>query len=390
MPMFIGRLSPSTIAVGAIETIRGVGFFLPQLLVAHHAQRRPHRMPLYLAAAGTRAACLLVLGAALFSADLVQEPTRLLVVVFVVWSVFCLSVGTAQVPYTDVFARVIPSGQRSRVLGGRGLVGGLLGVGAGLVVRHHLSTSGATAPSYAAIFLAGGVAFALSAAAFARIPEPTAPRTAPPAPLGTFLVENVRALRSDRRLRFFLVSQLLDTVALTALPFYAAQVSRTGALPDADVGLLMAAHTLGAVGLNPLWGWWGDRRGKLALLRVLAPLAVVSPVLAIALGPFSAVPLWATRGAYLTIFFLNGACASGRIVGDLGYLMEISPDDRRAEYSSYVNTWLAPVRLLPLLVAFAEPWISLSGIFALAAVAAGGRMVSLSWLGQLERRIGAA
>ena len=390
MPMFVARLSPSTVAVGAIETIRGVGFFLPQLLVAHHAQRRQRRMPLYLAAAGTRAACLLVLGAVLFSGDLVQEPTRLLAVVLLVWSVFCVSVGAAQVPYTDVFARVIPSGQRSRVLGGRGLVGGLLGVGAGLAVRHHLSVSGAAAPSYAAIFLAGGLAFALSAAAFARIPEPIAPRTTPPAPLGTFLVENLRALRSDRRLRLFLVSQLLDAAALTALPFYAVQVSRTGALPDADVGLLVAAHTLGAVGVNPLWGWWGDRRGKLALLRVVAPLALVSPVLAIGLGSLSTAPLWVTRGAYLAIFFLNGACASGRVVGDLGYLMEISPDDRRAEYSGYVNTWLAPVRLLPLLVAFAEPWISLGGIFALAALAAGGRMVSLAWLGHLERRTGAA
>jgi len=177
---------------------------------------------------------------------------------------------------------------------------------------------------------------------------------------------------------------VLDAVALTALPFYVVQVSRTAALPDADVGLLLAAHTVGAVGVNPLWGWWGDHHGKLALLRAAAPLALMSPVVAIALVWLPGLPSWATRGVYLAIFFLNGACASGRVVGDLGYLMEISPDDRRAEYSGYLNTWLAPIRLLPILVAFLEPWISLAGIFALAAVAAAARIASLSLLRRVD------
>jgi len=383
MPVFIARLTASTVAVGALETIRGVGFFLPQFLVAHAAQRRRYRMPLYLAAAGVRAACLLVLAAAVLSGELVQRSALLLPLVFVLWSMFCLAVGAAQVPYTDVVARVIPSGQRSRLLGGRGLVGGILGVAAGFAVRHHLSGSGATVSSYGVIFVAAALAFALSAVAFGLITEPAAPRTAAPAPLGAFLADNANTLRRDRRLRLFLFSQILDTVALTALPFYAAQVSRTAALPEADVGLLVAAHTLGAVGLNPLWGWWGDRQGKLALLRLVAPLALLSPLAAIALALYT-LPLAVTRGAYLAIFFLNGACASGRVVGDLGYLMEISPDDRRAEYSGYLNTWLAPVRLLPVLVAFAEPWISLTGIFGLAAVAALGRLLSLSTLQHLD------
>jgi MFS family permease len=384
MPMFVGRLSSSTVAVGAIETIRGVGFFLPQLLMAHRARRTRYRKPLYLVAGGTRALCLLLLGLALFPEVLVHKPDLLLALVFLLWSVFCLSVGAAQVPYTDIFARVVPSSQRSRLLGGRGLIGGLLGVGAGFAIRYQLSATGGTATAFAGVFLAGALAFGLSTAVFALITEPPGPDPRSPERLRAFLADNLATLRRDRRFRIFLLSQVLDTIALTALPFYVVQVSRTAALPDADVGLLVVANTVGAVGVNPVWGWWGDRHGKLALLRAVAPLALISPLAAIGLGPLPPLPLWATRSVYVAVFFLNGACASGRIVGDLGYLMEISPDDRRAEYSGYLNTWLAPIRLLPVVVAFLEPWISLAGIFALAAVAAAARIVSLAQLHRVE------
>ena len=46
--------------------------------------------------------------------------------------------------------------------------------------------------------------------------------------------------------------------------------------------------------------------------------------------------------------------------------------------------WLAPIRLLPVVVAFLEPWISLAGIFALAAVAAAARIVSLAQLHRVD------
>ena len=388
MPLVVGRLSPSPVAVGALETIRGIGFFLPQLVVAHHARRTPYRKPLYLLAGATRAISLFALGLALFWETLLHRPDILLAVVFLLWSAFCVSVGAAQVPYTDVFARVVPARQRSRLLGGRGLVGGLLGVAAGFTVRHRLSATGGTVASFGGILIAGAVVFAASTAAFALVREPPAPGQHSPERFRTFLADNLLTLRRDRRFRIFLLSQVLDTIALAALPFYIVQVSRTASLPDADVGFLLAANTVGAVGLNPLWGWWGDRHGKLALLRLVAPLALIAPLAAIALGLLPPPPdVWMTRGVYLAIFFVNGACTSGRIVGDLGYLMEISPDHRRPEYSGYLNTWLAPIRLLPVVVAFLEPWISLVGIFYLAALAAAGRIASLGVLRRIEAGI---
>ena len=54
----------------------------------------------------------------------------------------------------------------------------------------------------------------------------------------------------------------------------------------------------------------------------------------------------------------------------IGYLMEISPDDRRPAYSGYFNALVAPAALLPLAGAAIVEATSLTGVFAVSLVAA--------------------
>ena len=57
-------------------------------------------------------------------------------------------------------------------------------------------------------------------------------------------------------------------------------------------------------------------------------------------------------------------------IGYLGYLMEISPDDRRPAYSGYFNALASPAALLPLAGAAIVDAISLEAVFVVAALAA--------------------
>jgi MFS family permease len=63
-----------------------------------------------------------------------------------------------------------------------------------------------------------------------------------------------------------------------ALPFYILQATEAGASAS-DVPILLAAQTVGALVSNPLWGWWGDARGKRSLLEILAAGGAVAPLL---------------------------------------------------------------------------------------------------------------
>ena len=87
--------------------------------------------------------------------------------------------------------------------------------------------------------------------------------------------------------------------------------------------------------------------------------------------------------AFALLFFVLGALVNGTTIGYLGYLMEISPNDRRPAYSAYFNALASPAALLPLLGAAIVAALSLEILFAIAVIAA---MVQLGLLCRLDRR----
>ena len=84
------------------------------------------------------------------------------------------------------------------------------------------------------------------------------------------------------------------------------------------------------------------------------------------------------------LFFVLGAMVTGMTIGYLGYLMEISPDDRRPAYSAYFNALASPAALLPLVGAAIVTQFSLMVLFALALVAAALQLVTIRALAREE------
>ncbi|MEE9157237.1 MAG: hypothetical protein V3U60_02460, partial [Gammaproteobacteria bacterium] len=73
---------------------------------------------------------------------------------------------------------------------------------------------------------------------------------------------------------------------------------------------------------------------------------------------------------FAVVFLLLGALGNGITIAMLGYLMEISPDDRRPAYSGYFNALVAPAALLPLAGAVIIEESSISGVFIVSLAAA--------------------
>ena len=163
-----------------------------------------------------------------------------------------------------------------------------------------------------------------------------------------------------------------------ALPFYVVAAAGNG-IGAADVGILLGAQTAGALLSNPLWGWLGDGAGKLAMLRMVAIVRMVPPFIAIWL-------IWAGAGliGFALLFVLIGAMMNGVTIGYLGYLMEISPDDRRPAYSAYFNALAAPAALLPLLGAGFVALISIQAVFGAAILAALWQIYLLTRIARLS------
>lgn len=190
-----------------------------------------------------------------------------------------------------------------------------------------------------------------------------------------YLKEGVAVMRTDRSFRLFVYAQWCGGAVLMAMPFYIVQASALG-LGLTDVAVLLGAQTVGALASNLPWGWWGDKWGKVSLLRAIAIGRIAPPALVLATGA-AALQTEQLLAMFAAIFFVLGALANGLTIAVIGYLMEISPDDRRPAYSGYFNAITAPAFLLPLLAGGIASAVGLSILFAISALAAGFQAVIL-------------
>lgn len=359
-------LTGSTFAVGAAAAIARYGWLFPQLIVGYLAQQRRRRLPFYMFGAFGRVICLTAVAGVLGSVG--DRPGAWTIAVFfTLWTVYAFVSGVVAVPYNDIVARSIASGRRSRMLAIRFLGGGLLAL---LVAASadRLLDAFPFPTDYAAILSLGAFLLLVSSLSFVSAGEPPAPP--PPGRahgFGEFLRAGVEVFRRDRRFRWFLYAQWLGGAVAMALPFYVLQVLAAPGTAS-YVPLLLGAQTVGALLSNPLWGWWGDTRGKRRLLQGVAALGAVVPLMTlawIATGRSLAVLPW-----FIAVFGLLGAVGNGGTIAQLGYLMEISPDHRRPAYSGYFNALAAPAALLPLAAAAIAEAVSYAAVFALSGAAA--------------------
>jgi MFS family permease len=363
-------LTGSALAVGMAAAIQRYGWLFPQIFVAYLAQSRVRRMGFYKLGAFGRAGCLAALATLLAAAGAL--PHGLLVgLFFVLWIAYSFIGGIVAVPYNDIVGRSIPSERRSRMLAIRFFGGGILALAVAAAAHYFLNLEGLPFPTgYAVIVALGAVLMLVSCLSFIATDESDATLPARPSRgFVDFLAGGVAVFRGDERFRLFIYAQWLGGAVTMAFPFYILQATAlTGGV--ADVAFLLGASTAGALASNALWGWWGDRHGKRSLFEGVTLLRIAPPVLILVLtAPGGLGGLPALPGLAL-VFMLMGALGNGITIAMLGYLMEISPDDRRPAYSGYFNAMVAPASLLPLAGAVIVEAASLRMVFVVSLIAA--------------------
>ena len=367
----VHHLTGNVYAVGLASAVLRLGWLSTQLIVGFLAQRSQRRMPYYVVGAFGRATCLLAI--AVFFALANDASDFWIAVGFLsLWTLYAFVSGIVAVPYNDIVARAVPSERRSRLLAWRFFGGGVLALGVAAIV-HRLLTEGVILTAYAWIFALAAALMYLSSFCFVSAGEPPIPapveRNAAPNGFIAFLRGGLETFLSDGRFRVFLYTQWLAGATLMALPFYVVAATSIG-LNLADVGILLAAQTAGSLSSNALWGHVGDRFGKLRLLQCVGVLRIAVPLGMIAILLIEDWPHGDLLLPCAALFFTVGALVNGMTIGFLGYLMEISPNDRRPAYSAYFNAFASPAALLPLVGAAIVDVFSLTAVFVAAAAAA--------------------
>ena len=352
-----------------------LGWLLPQLVVGFLAERAERRMPFYVFGAYGRAV-MTGLIAVVHWVGSDWSPMTLATVFLILWTLYALISGVVAVPYHAIVGRSIRSEARSRMLALRFFGGGIFALGVAAFVRMTLDVLPAL-QTYALIFELAALLLIGSSTLFLSAGEPSIPtgrngRKSSQSAV-RFLKGVGHVLAEDGKVRLFLYSQRLGGSTLMALPFYVVAAASQNGIRAADVGVLLGARTTGALASNPVWGKLGDSGGRLRMLQIVAIMRMLPPLAVLAL-------LGMNTGliGFAALFLAIGAMMNGVTFGHLGYLMEISANDRRPAYSAYFNALASPAALLPLVGAGLVSLIAIEAVFVAAILAAICKIVLLA------------
>ncbi len=262
----------------------------------------------------------------------------------------------------------------------RRLAGGVLSVVAGVLISYVLSEgSGLGFPdNYALLFLLTGVTTGLSIAIFSVIREPIEPVQRRQMALGDYLASGLDLLREDANYRRLCAVQFLWSFSMMAAPFYVPYALSDLGIGTVYVGVFVSVMQFSSILSNLLWAYIGKHKGNQALLvygTYFLGLAAVVPLLAIYVPDRSLALGWAGGTAlnlrvlfFSLTFVFYGFAHSGMYTGRTTYVLDLAPPDRRPTYTSFMNMFMLPQGLLPILAGALIAWISYRKMFLIALV----------------------
>lgn len=358
LPYFIGQLTPNPAAIGAMQALYLLGWYLPGVLAAPWFERRGRVKAGVLGmAAIERVGTFAIVPLCLWLGP--RDRGALLAAFLLCWAIINFAMGARMPGYFQLVTRTIPAEVRGRLFGFAGALGGVLGTLAAGASAYLLATYGFPG-GYAACFLAAAVVMALTVTALALVREPEDP----PAlrHVEASLTRPLALLREDRRLAWIAGAVCCFSLPLAAGGFYAAYAAGRFAVGPAEIAAFTAAATLTRTAGNPLLGWLGDRRGNRRALLLATAAGTGAPLLALAAPSLPVM---------LAVFALSEVALIGWGICATNYVLELCPPSRSATYAAVYHLVIGPFRgLLPLCGGVLAATLGY-GLFIGAAAAAG-------------------
>jgi MFS family permease len=395
LPVFIATLGGSGVVIGFVSAAFTAGWFLPQVFVASIAQARRRVLPIYTASSVFRFLGFVGAGVSVYAIG-PHHPRLLMASVIAGLSINALAAGVAGVPFLEITSKTVPIHERGAFFAGRRVLGGALGVMAGLLIAVVLNgdpgamwadtvvyrwvtalarllrlSDHAFPYDYGILIIIGGVITTAGVVAYMFVREPPAEHVTTPPALRRQIADGMAMLARMPHYRAYLLMRVFYQLTAMAFPFYATYAYVRLGFSEASVGLFLSIWVGAATMSNVLWGPLLDRRGNRIVFVATAVASLVPPL----------VMLWLTRAAPVagstTVFLLvastflvNGFVRSGRFVVNHTYLLESAPPDRRPLYVGFMNSLSFPFMLSPILGGIVVETLGYSTLFALGGVAA--------------------
>ena len=347
LPALVGYLTHSEIAVGLVSTVSTGAWMLPQLYFANMLTNKPRKMPYIMLGGAVTRPLHLIYGIAL-ALGLYLYPSWALVLLYAVQILFFTGDSLASVAWFDVMGKAIPNERRGRLFGAGQLIGGILAIGAGILIARLLGENGPEFPYNFSVILALAsvcLLFSLGSLAFVVEPEESVEEKRPA--WRDYIPRLRNTLRRDRAFKRLIVVRLLAGFDSLALGFYVIFATRELGLPPATVGLFTAAQTAGRILTSVVMGPLAERAGSHRVIQVATGIGLTAPLMGLAMIITDAHATATTTVLYAWVFVTIGITISSSMLGYFNYALELAPSGERPTYIGLFNTISGLLVLLP-------------------------------------------
>lgn len=368
IPLFVSKLTTSTVAIGYVAMLAAAGWFLPQIFTSNWVERLPRRKPVlvYVGLVLERLPVFLMVLAAVLAGRWAAGALAFFLIVYT-WHRF--GGGVVATAWQDLIARVIPVDRRGLFWGLTSSLGAAAGF-AGAILSAWLLANYPFPVSFVILFALTAVILLFGWGFTLLIREPAQKVRVARRSQRDYLAQLPGLVRQDRPFRRFLAARMLLSLGSMGLGFVTVAAVQQWAVPDGTVGLYTAVMLLGMTAANLVFGLVGDRRGHKQSLE----WAAGAYTLAFALAWLAPEPVW-----YFLVFFLLGVGQGILVVSGILVVLEFSEPARRPTYAGIANSSLGVTGMAGPLVG---AWLASSGfglLFALSAVLSLAALVAMRW-----------
>lgn len=360
IPVFLNYFAVPKILIGLSSTMMGslggIGNALPQLFVANRLENKARKIPILRIAITIRAFCWLSIALVtyLFS---VSHPNLTIFFLFFFLILFSIMGGIANVPFLDIWGKALPPNLRGRFFGYRQLLGGVLAIGAGFIVKEILGNKKINFPdNFAFLFILGTLFLTIAFIGLGSVKEPVREVHKKQLPFKDFLKKSVMILKIDINYRTCLYIKILTGATAMALPFYAIYAKEILNAELEMIGFFLLAQMSGSVLSNVFWAHISDRVNNKMVIQISTFLALIVPIIALITPKDKSI--W-----FVSLFILIGFFIAGRKIGLTNFILDIATPKDRPTYISLDGTFILPVTLFPLIGGIIVQYISYKFLF---------------------------
>lgn len=366
LPYYVQQFTNSSILIGFVPAIYILGNTLPQPFMARFlADKRERKKYLLVAAFLQRFGILGFLFLSIIQPLLNLSGTLTLVIFFAMLILQNTASGFYVPAWIDFMGRAIPR-RKGMLFGISNFMGGLLGIGMGALLTYLLDSY----PYQQAIQVIFGISFLASMISFGAIlswREAVPPQADAAQPKSATHNKPLK----NKNFASYLIFRGMMVILEIGASYYTIAALEKGNITPAQIGIFTTIMSLAETMVNPLWGWLGDKKGFINVVKISALAGIVAAFMAANLS---------TLTAFYAVFILAGVMVSGFQITNFNTIYEFSPADQIPSYTAASQIALSPLSgVMPFIGGALAGAFGYTGVFWLSGLVGLAGLMGMSF-----------